>query len=102
MQEWLDKLSPYTEGESPALPTEIVDGIRETWSASNTAFDGATHRITEQEASITAKEAEIAKLKAANYDLTIKASAKPAEPLPDPDDNKPTGIAGLFTPRGKK
>ena len=102
MQEWLDKLSPYTEGDTPALPAEIADGIRNTWNASSTAFDGATHRITEQDEKITAKDAEIARLKAANYDLTIAASAKPPETLPDPDDHKPTGIASLFTPRGKK
>ncbi len=100
--EVLAKLRQRTEGENP-IPVEIVDDLAAQFGQVNTALEGATIQISEKDQAIAARDAEISKLKSANYDLTVKASALPGQPpQPENNDNRPSGITGLFSPKGKK
>lgn len=100
MDDFLTQLRALTEGENP-VPIELVDGITQEWGNASTALDGAAVTITEKDTAITAQVAEINRLKAANYDLTIKNSAKEPERKPDSEQHQ-TGIAGLFTRRERQ
>ena len=90
------------EDDSPAPPATLYDDLAREYQRLADQRDGATVTLTERQEALTAKEAEIARLKGENYDLASRigfSSEKESEKVPE---EKPRGIEGLFVRRTKK
>jgi hypothetical protein len=80
-------------------PESIYDDLASSYTL---AVDGGAARISEIEGVVAEKDAEIARLKALNFDLLMAAGSEPATEDTDDDNENPTepigeaGIDSLF------
>lgn len=85
-------MSPPEEG----VPETIYDDLRSSYTS---MADGSAAKVADQDAIIQGLNAEISRLKAANYDLMVRQSAPPEgqnEGNDSDDDTEPGGIDDLF------
>ena len=87
------------KGEEP-LPATMYETLAQEHQALRDQLDGATSQLAEKETGITQAQAEVSRLKSANYDLVIAQQGKPAE-TKTLDPERPSGIKGLFNTRKK-
>ena len=102
-EELMGQIRPLAEGETPVLPSTVVDELAQHWQSTTTALEGATVRLSERDERIAALAAENSRLKGENYDLVTRIPETPGNRSHDDDNNppRPSGIAGLFQPRKK-
>jgi len=81
--------NPGESGLPDNFADELVTTYQEDLSIRDAAVAERENALTEAQNTIAAKDAEVTRLKAVNYDL-IKAAPKAGNPA---DDNKPDGDA---------
>ena len=88
-------------GEEAPPPVEKFDVLSSEFQALVDQRDGATALIAQKDEAISAKDAEIARLKIENYEFAVRAGG-PGKNDPNSgekqgnEDKRPSGIAGLF------
>jgi len=97
-QELLALIRDHT-GDEP-IPTTAYDALVNEYQGVVDQRDGATVQLQENATGIAQSQAEVSRLKSANYDLVIAAQGKPVTPVTTETERAP-GIMGLFSPRKK-
>jgi len=97
-KELLAQIREHT-GEEP-LPVTVYEQLASEYQGVVDQRDGATVQLQENATGIAQSQAEVSRLKSANYDLVIAAQGKPVIPVTTETERAP-GIMGLFSPRKK-
>ena len=101
MPKFEELMEQYRNPGESGLPDNYLDELdtayRNDLSVRDAAVNDRENQLTEKENAIAAKEAEINRLKAVNYDLLVAApkSREPGVTEQQPDD-APRGIDSLF------
>ena len=100
----LGQLRQWKPGEdSPVPPATLYDDLASAYQALVDQRDGAKVILSEKESLLSARDAEISRLKGENYDLASRIGFTDDKTQDKaPEENRPSGIDGLFVRRTKK